>query len=130
MFGRLMIAALFLHEGWAKLTAYAAAAAYMRAFGVPEQLLPFAIALELGCGVLILLGWQTRIAALLLAVFCVAAAVLFHTKLSDRNQLLHFEKDFAIAGGLLLLVAHGAGRWAVDTLLSRQPSRVAAGAMR
>jgi putative oxidoreductase len=125
-----MIAALFLHEGWAKLTAYAAAAAYMRAFGVPEQLLPFAIALELGCGVLILLGWQTRIAALLLAVFCVAAAVLFHTKLSDRNQLLHFEKDFAIAGGLLLLVAHGAGRWAVDTLLSRQPSRVAAGAMR
>ena len=130
MFGRLMIAALFLHEGWAKLTAYAAAAAYMRAFGVPEQLLPFAIALELGCGVLILLGWQTRIAALLLAVFCVAAAVLFHTKLSDRNQLLHFEKDFAIAGGLLLLVSHGAGRWAVDTLLSRQPSRVAAGAMR
>ena len=125
-----MIAALFLHEGWAKLSAYAAAAAYMRAFGVPEQLLPFAIALELGCGVLILLGWQTRIAALLLAVFCVAAAVLFHTKLSDRNQLLHFEKDFAIAGGLLLLVAHGAGRWAVDTLLSRQPSRVAAGAMR
>jgi putative oxidoreductase len=125
-----MIAALFLHEGWAKLTAYAAAAAYMRAFGVPEQLLPFAIALELGCGVLILLGWQTRIAALLLAVFGVAAAVLFHTKLSDRNQLLHFEKDFAIAGGLLLLVAHGAGRWAVDTLLSRQPSRVAAGAMR
>jgi len=125
-----MIAALFLHEGWAKLTAYAAAAAYMRTFGVPEQLLPFAIALELGCGVLILLGWQTRIAALLLAVFCVAAAVLFHTKLSDRNQLLHFEKDFAIAGGLLLLVAHGAGRWAVDTLLSRQPSRVAAGAMR
>ena len=125
-----MIAALFLHEGWAKLTAYAAAAAYMRAFGVPEQLLPFAIALELGCGVLILLGWQTRIAALLLAVFCVAAAVLFHTKLSDRNQLLHFEKDFAIAGGLLLLVAHGEGRWAVDALLSRQPSRVAAGAMR
>jgi len=125
-----MIAALFLHEGWAKLTAYAAAAAYMRAFGVPEQLLPFAIALELGCGVLILLGWQTRRAALLREVFCVAAAVLFHTKLSDRNQLLHFEKDFAIAGGLLLLVAHGAGRWAVDTLLSRQPSRVAAGAMR
>jgi putative oxidoreductase len=125
-----MIAALFLHEGWAKLSAYAAAAAYMRAFGVPEQLLPFAIALELGCGVLILLGWQTRIAALLLAVFCVAAAVLFHTKLSDRNQLLHFEKDFAIAGGLLLLFAHGAGRWAVDGLVSRLPSRVVSGATR
>jgi putative oxidoreductase len=125
-----MIATLFLHEGWAKLTAYAPAAAYMRAFGVPEQLLPFAIALELGCGVLILLGWQTRIAALLLAVFCVATAVLFHTKLSDRNQLLHFEKDFAIAGGLLLLFAHGAGRWAVDGLVSRPPSRVVSGAMR
>jgi putative oxidoreductase len=64
-------------------------------------------------------GYQTRVAALLLAGFCVAAAVLFHNKFADRNQLLHFEKDLAIAGGLLLLFAHGAGRWALDALLPR-----------
>ena len=128
--GRLMIAALFLHEAWAKLTAYAAAAAYMRVFGVPEQLLPFAIAFELGCSLLILIGYQTRAAALLLAAFCIATALLFHTKFGDRNQLLHFEKDLAIAGGLLLLFAHGAGRWAVDALISRLHSRVAPQAMR
>jgi len=128
-FGRLMLAALFLHEAWSKLTAYAAAGVYMRVFGVPEQLLAFAIALELGCGLLILIGYQTRAAALLLAAFCIATALLFHTKLGDRNQLLHFEKDFAIAGGLLLLFAHGAGRWALDALLSRLPARAAAQAM-
>jgi putative oxidoreductase len=114
-----MVAALFLHEAWAKLAAYGAATAYMRAFGVPEQMLPLAIALELGCGLLILVGYQTRVAALLLAVFCVAAAMLFHNKFADRNQLLHFEKDLAIAGGLLFLFAHGAGRWALDALLLR-----------
>jgi putative oxidoreductase len=115
--GRLMIAVLFLHEAWSNVSAYARAAAYMRAFGVPEELLPFAIALELGCGLLILIGFQTRAAALLLAGFCIAAAVLFHNKFGDHNQLLHFGKDLTIAGGLLLLFAHGAGRCAVDALV-------------
>jgi putative oxidoreductase len=114
--GRLLLAALFLHEAWAKLTGYAGALAYMQAFGVPGQLLPFAIAAELACGLLILLGYQTRAAALLLAGFCVATAVLFHGKLSDRNQLLHFEKDLAIAGGFLVLFARGAGAWALDVI--------------
>jgi putative oxidoreductase len=114
--GRLLLAAIFLHEAWSKLTGYPAALAYMQAFGVPGLLLPFAIAVELGRGVLIVGGYHTRIAALLLAAFCLATAVLFHDRLSDRNQLLHFEKDIAIAGGLLVLFAHGAGAWALDAL--------------
>jgi putative oxidoreductase len=114
--GRALLAAIFLHEAVSKLTAYSAALAYMRAFGVPGELLPFAIAVELGCGVLILCGYQTRAAALVLAVFCLATAVLFHRNLGDRNQLLHFEKDLAIAGGLLVLFARGAGAWALDAL--------------
>ncbi len=119
LLGRLLLAALFLHEAWSKLTGYAGAVAYMQAFGVPGQLLPFAIAVELACGLLILLGYHTRLAALLLAGFCVAAAVLFHTKFADRNQLLHFEKDLAIAGGLLVLFARGGGAWALDALRQR-----------
>ena len=109
--GRLLLAAIFLHEAWSKLTGYSAALGYMQAFGVPGQLLPLAIAVEMGCGLLILCGYYTRAAALLLAGFCAATAVLFHTKLGDRNQLLHFEKDLAIAGGLLLLAAFGPGRF-------------------
>jgi putative oxidoreductase len=116
--GRILLAALFLHEAYAKLTAYSAAVAYSEAFGVPSLLLPLAIAVEVGGGLLILIGYYTRIAAFVLAGFCVATAVLFHTKLGVRNELLHFEKDLAIAGGLLVLFAHGAGRWALDALAS------------
>lgn len=118
--GRLLLAAIFLHEAAAKLMGYPAALAYMQAFGVPGQLLPFAIAVELSCGLLILVGYQTRAAALILAAFCVAAAVLFHIRFGDRNQLLHFEKDLAIAGGLIVLFAHGAGLRSLDAIWRRK----------
>jgi putative oxidoreductase len=114
--GRLLIAALFLHEAWSKVTDYSAAATYAQAFGVPGMLIPAAIALESTCAVLILLGYHARMAALLLAGFCVATAVVFHTRFGNRNELLHFEKDLAIAGGLLVLFARGAGAWAFDAL--------------
>jgi putative oxidoreductase len=117
--GRLLLAAIFLHEAWAKLTAYEAATTYMQAFGLPGWLLPFAIAVELGGGVLVIAGFYTRAAALALALFCIATAVLFHNKLGNRNELLHFEKDLAIAGGFLVLAARGAGAWALDALYPR-----------
>ena len=117
--GRLLLSAIFLHEAYAKLTAYAPSMAYMRAYGVPGELLPLAIGFELICGLLILLGYQTRIAALLLAAFCIATAVLFHTKFGNRNELLHFEKDLAIAGGFLVLFARGASPWAMDAWTTR-----------
>jgi putative oxidoreductase len=112
--GRLLLAALFILEGWSKIRGYQAAAGYMDRYGVPGVLLPAVIALELGAGLMIAIGWRTRIAALALSAFCVAAAVIFHNQLLDRGQLLHFEKDLAIAGGLLVLAIAGAGRWSVD----------------
>jgi putative oxidoreductase len=115
--GRVLLAGLFLHEAWSKLANYSAAVAYAEAFGVPGQLMPLAIATEAGCSLLILIGYQARAAALLLAGFCIVTAVLFHSKLGNRNELLHFEKDLAIAGGLLVLFAQGAGHWAIDALL-------------
>ena len=86
----------------------------MERFSVPGLLLPAVILVELGGGLLLVIGWQTRCAALALAIFCVVAALLFHTNFADRNQLLHFEKDLAIAGGLLVLVAFGPGRFSLD----------------
>jgi putative oxidoreductase len=120
LLGRLLLSALFLHEAFAKLTGYATTLAYMEMFGVPGAMLPLAIAAELGGGLAILAGFQTRIAALMLAGFCVATAFLFHTRLGVRNELLHFEKDFAIAGGFLMLAAFGAGAWSVDAWMRQR----------
>jgi putative oxidoreductase len=118
--GRLLLAAIFLHEAWAKLTAYDAAVGYMQVFGLPGWLLPFAIAVELVGGILVIAGLYTRVAALALALFCVATAVLFHNKFGNRNELLQFEKELAIAGGFLVLAARGGGAWALDALRGRR----------
>lgn len=117
--GRLLLAAIFVHEGFAKLGNYAGSVAYATAFGVPAGMLPLAIAAELGCGLLIALGLYARIAALVLAGFCAATALIFHTKFGDINQLLHFEKNLAMAGGLLLLALVGPGMWTARQLLHR-----------
>ena len=112
--GRLLLAVLFVLEGWGKLRGYAGAAGYMDKFGIPGQLLPLVILAEIGGGLCIAAGWQSRWAALALAAFSVIAAVVFHANFADRNQVLHFEKDLAIAGGLLILFACGAGSWSID----------------
>ena len=118
--GRLLLAGIFLHEGVAKLGNYAGAVTYAKAFGVPEALLPLAIATELGCGLLIALGLYARAAAMVLAGFCVATALLFHTKFGDRNQLLHFEKNLGLAGGFLMLSMAGPGRLSIGRLSTHE----------
>ena len=112
--GRALLASLFVLEALSKLGAYELAAKYTAAFGVPAQLLPLAIVVELAGGAMIALGWHTRIAALALAAFCLATALIFHTKFGDRNQLIHFEKDVALAGAFLILGVRGAGRLSFD----------------
>lgn len=111
--GRLLLAALFLIDGWSKVRGYAPAVAYMQRFSVPGLLLPAVILVEVGGGLLVAIGWQTRCAALALSIFCIVAALLFHTDFADRNQVLHFQKDLAIAGGLLALFAFGPGRFSI-----------------
>jgi putative oxidoreductase len=111
MTGRLLIAIIFLHEGITKMTNYTAALNYAEAAGVPGVLLPFAIIMELACGASILTGIYTRAAAFALSGFCVFTALVFHRDFADINQLLHFEKNLAMAGGLLALMVAGPGRW-------------------
>ena len=86
----------------------------MDSMGVPGALLPAVIALELLGGLAILLGWQTRVVAFLLAGFCVVSAVIFHGNVGDQGQQIHFLKNLGLAGGFLLLVANGAGAWSLD----------------
>jgi putative oxidoreductase len=92
----------------------------MAAYGVPGALLPLAIAIELGCGALIVIGSQTRLAALALSGFCLVAAAIFHTKFSDTNQVLHFAKDIALAGAFLFVAGRGAGRFSIDAVFARR----------
>jgi putative oxidoreductase len=116
--GRLLLALIFVHEGWNIIGTYSGAATYMQKFGVPSILLPAVIALELGGGLLIAAGFLTRAVAAAFAIFCVLTAVLFHWQLADGNQLLHFQKDLAIAGGFLVLSVSGPGKWSAARYFS------------
>jgi putative oxidoreductase len=86
----------------------------MEAMGVPGALLPLVIALEVGGAIAIILGWHTRLFALLLAGFTLLSALVFHRASGDPMQAILFMKNLAIAGGFLLLVARGPGGWSLD----------------
>jgi putative oxidoreductase len=82
--------------------------------------LPLVILTELGAGVLVAAGFMTRYAALALAGFCLLTALLFHTDFGNLEQLINFNKNIAIAGGFLALLAFGPGAWSVDAWMKRR----------
>jgi len=112
--GRILISVLFLLSGVGKIGAYAATAAYMSSAGVPGVLLPVVIATEILGAIAIILGWQTRVAALLLAGYSLLAALIFHTNFPNQIEMIMFLKNISIAGGFLLLAANGAGPLSLD----------------
>ena len=119
--GRIFLALIFVVSGVGKITGYAGTASYMASRGLPmvEVLLPLTIAVELGGGLLLALGWKTRWAAAALFLFLVPTTLIFHQfwglepKLAQM-QKIHFLKNVAIMGGMLMVLAIGAGRWSVD----------------
>lgn len=112
--GRVLISILFLVSGFGKIAGYAGTLGYMAAKGVPGALLPLVIALEIGGGLAIVMGYRTRLVAAALAAFTIVAGVVFHAGQADLMQQLMFQKNLAIAGGFLFLVARGAGAWSLD----------------
>lgn len=111
---RLFASAIFIGAGLSKLGAgYAGTQGFMASMGVPGGLLPLVIALELGGGIALLLGFQTRLVAFLLAGFCIVAGLIFHSG-ADQLQQIMLMKNFAIAGGLLAFTMFGAGRLSLD----------------
>jgi len=114
--GRLLIALIFVMSGLSKIAAPANTMAYIQSAGAPFAPGAFAIAViaEAGGGLALLLGFQTRLAATMLAIFTLATAVLFHNNMADQNQMIHFLKNIAITGGLLQVVAFGAGAFSLD----------------
>jgi putative oxidoreductase len=112
--GRVLLGLVFALAGWNKIGGYAATQGDMEVMGVPGGLLPLVIALELGAGIALIIGCQTRLAALALAGFTLAAGFLFHADFADQMQSILFMKNLAIAGGLLVIAAVGAGLWSVE----------------
>lgn len=112
--GRVLISSIFIMAGINKINGYAGTQGYMESMGVPGALLPLVILLEVGGGLAVLLGWQTRIAAFLLAGFTVLSALIFHAGFSDQMQSILFMKNVAMAGGLLILVAGSTHNWSID----------------
>ena len=114
--GRILLAAMFVLAGFAKLTDIAGTAGWFGSIGLPAPSILAVLAglLELVAGLAIVVGFQTRIAALALAAFTVAATLVAHLNFADMTQFLFFQKNFAIAGGLLILAFVGAGSLSVD----------------
>ena len=119
--GRALIALLFIPAGWSKIAGFSGVAGYIASKGVPlpEVCAALAIAAELGLGLLLLAGWQTRWAALGLAIFTAVITPIFHNfwAMPEAQMVMQkqaFFKNFAVVGGLLAFAAFGPGGFSLD----------------
>ena len=114
LIGRILISALFLISAFNKIFSLDGTIGWMEGFGVPGFLLYPTIALEIILPIFVIVGYQARISAGLLAIFCLAKAFIFHFNFSDQIQLILFLKNLGLAGGFLFIVANGTKDWSVD----------------
>ena len=116
LLARILISIIFISSGLQKFTDIGGTAGYISSVGLPAPaLLAWVSAIvEVVAGIGVLIGFMTRYAAWLLALFCLVAAVFFHRDFADLNQMIHFMKNLAIAGGFLALSVAGPGKLSVD----------------
>ena len=115
-FGRVLLSLIFVLSGVGKLADHTGTVGYISSVHAPMPELAYwiAVIIEVGFGLALLIGFKARFAAFGLAVFTLAAAFLFHNNFSDQIQMIMFLKNITIIGGLLLVVAHGAGGFSID----------------
>ena len=112
--GRILISALFLISAYDKIFSIDGSMSWMEGFGVPGFLLYPAIALEIILPLFIIIGYQARIAAGLLAFFCLSTAFIFHLNFADPMQKISFLKNIGLAGGFLFILANGTKDWSIE----------------
>ena len=117
--GRIFISAIFLLSGINKIQNYESSHNWMESLGVPGILLIPAIVLEVLAPILVIVGYQVKVSATLLSLFCIATAVIFHTDFSNQMQFVSFFKNIGLAGGFLFLAIYGAKDFSLDKKLSR-----------
>jgi putative oxidoreductase len=130
--GRLFLSSMFLLFGYGKLTGYAGAVGYMGSLGLPAPALVTALAIiiEIGGGLLVLVGYKTRLVSLGLAAYVLVSALIGHSQLGDLNNFQHFMKNMAIVGGSLAFVAFGGGAYSFDALSREAASKSSPGISR
>ena len=112
--GRLLLSAIFLINGIGKIFNYEGTIQYMENFDVPGYLIIPAITVEILFPILLIIGYYTKFSALVLSLFTLALAVIFHTEFSNQMQLMSFLKNIAIAGGFLIIFVYGPGKYSLD----------------
>ena len=114
LISRIFISSIFLLSGYNKIFNYGNTVEWMEGFGIPGFLLWPTIILEIILPILIIIGYRTKVSAILLAAFCIATAVIFHLDFANQMQTIAFLKNFGLAGGFLFIAAHGPKDWAID----------------
>jgi len=117
LIGRVFLSALFLIEGVGKLFAQEQVITYMEEYGVPGILFIPAVALEILFPLLLIVGYKTKLAALVMFLFTLTVAIIFHTDFGDGMLLIFFLKDLAIAGGFMIVIACGSNKFSLDHFL-------------
>ena len=112
--GRIFLSALFLIAGTNKIIYFDGTIDYMESFNLPGYLAIPAILIEILFPLLIILGYKTKISSLIMAVFTIALAIIFHTDFANQMQLMSFLKNFAIAGGFMIIFVNGPGKYSID----------------
>ena len=114
LIGRIFISLIFLLAGIGKIFNYEGTIGYMESFGVSGYLLIPAIVIEILFPLLVIIGYKTKFSAMILSLFAILLAIIFHTDFSNQMQLMSFLKNFAIAGGFLIIFVRGAGKYSID----------------
>ena len=121
LIGRILIALIFVLSGFGKVTGFSGTADYIASKGLPlpQVAAVLAIIVELGGGIMLVLGWKARWAAAAMFLFTAISAIIFHNFWAAsageaQNQMIHFMKNISILGGLLYIVLHGSGPLSMD----------------
>ena len=112
--GRALLSTLFLVEGIGKISMQEDVIMYMEDYGVPEILFVPATILEILFPLLLIIGYETKWAASVMALFTFTVAIIFHTNFSEGMQMIFFLKDIAIAGGFMIIIVYGPGKISLD----------------
>ena len=117
--GRIFLSMIFLVAGFGKIFSYEGTIGYMESYGIPGYLLIPAIIIEILLPILVIVGYKTKLSSMILALFAILLAIIFHTDFSNQMQLMSFLKNFAIAGGFLIISIKGSGKYSIDHRLNQ-----------
>lgn len=115
LIGRVFISSVFLLSGYNKIFSYEGTVTWMEGYGVPGFLLWPTILLEIIFPIFVIIGYKTQISAIVLALFCISTALIFHLDFSNQMQIIALLKNFGLAGGFIFIATNGPKDWALDT---------------